>query len=435
MSQFIPRFQSPASRAQKRDTEMQLRTSPQSYSQEDMDASHFRRQQESQRIKNLSFWDNSDEDNHDEEEWSDRQTPTPFILAIIILVIASTLLWFIFQWASGESSSTPPVISADTSPFKVRPENPGGMMIPHQDKLIYGRLSQNASQPVERLLPPPEQPIVQPPMAHPQQQAYPQGQGYAPPPQAYPSQQMPNTQHSPRDPYGQQAYPPVQNQPLYPQQTQQPYAQQQPPYPQTQTPYPQGPQPAYQGQPSYAPNPQYPYGSSPPMPSVGMPPLPLSTPQSGIDPAVTEMPKHSTVEEIKPASDEEDTSNALQDGAKELDQLIAREIEKPTKKESKKSSSKPMTTSTIDPHKYKAQIASLPSRAMAEQEMKRLRTNHGSFFDKKPWNIQKVELGPDRGTTYRLIIGSFPNHGAITKFCKKLRSEKIGCLIIAPENE
>jgi len=67
--------------------------------------------------------------------------------------------------------------------------------------------------------------------------------------------------------------------------------------------------------------------------------------------------------------------------------------------------------------------------------MKRLRDHHGAFFDHKPWNIQKINLGPERGVTHRLVVGSFPNHNAATKFCKKLRTEKIGCLVIAPANE
>jgi hypothetical protein len=85
--------------------------------------------------------------------------------------------------------------------------------------------------------------------------------------------------------------------------------------------------------------------------------------------------------------------------------------------------------------KHKVQIASLPSKAMAEKEMKRLRDHHGLFFDNKPWNIQKVNLGNDRGVTHRLVVGSFPNHNAATRFCKRLRAEKIGCLVIAPANE
>lgn len=54
-----------------------------------------------------------------------------------------------------------PIIRADISPMKVRPENPGGLQVPDRDKLVYNRI-QNGSgtsqerAAVERLLPPPE---------------------------------------------------------------------------------------------------------------------------------------------------------------------------------------------------------------------------------------------------------------------------------------
>ncbi|HYG85103.1 MAG TPA: SPOR domain-containing protein [Azospirillum sp.] len=59
----------------------------------------------------------------------------------------------------------PPVIQADASPTKLRPEQPGGMDVPHQDKLVYDRLNHGGKDgrpQVEHLLPPPEQPLPRP---------------------------------------------------------------------------------------------------------------------------------------------------------------------------------------------------------------------------------------------------------------------------------
>jgi hypothetical protein len=53
-----------------------------------------------------------------------------------------------------------PLIHADPGAAKVKPDQPGGASVPDQDKLVY-----NPSQPgakVERLLPPPEQPLARP---------------------------------------------------------------------------------------------------------------------------------------------------------------------------------------------------------------------------------------------------------------------------------
>ena len=57
-----------------------------------------------------------------------------------------------------------PVIRADAGPTKVRPEAPGGMQVPNQDKQIYGRIAPADGRPqVERLIPPPEATVSRPP--------------------------------------------------------------------------------------------------------------------------------------------------------------------------------------------------------------------------------------------------------------------------------
>lgn len=57
----------------------------------------------------------------------------------------------------------PPLLTADATPMKSRPEQPGGMEVPHQDKLVYERLNERgAKTSVERLLPPPEEPLPRP---------------------------------------------------------------------------------------------------------------------------------------------------------------------------------------------------------------------------------------------------------------------------------
>ena len=56
-----------------------------------------------------------------------------------------------------------PTIRADLGPIKVRPESPGGMEVPHRDRLVYDRMAGAREAPeVERLLPPPETPLPPP---------------------------------------------------------------------------------------------------------------------------------------------------------------------------------------------------------------------------------------------------------------------------------
>ena len=81
----------------------------------------------------------------------------------------------------GAESVTPTITAAD-GPAKVRPEEPGGMQVPNQDKRIFDRFAPDhaaAAQPgVERLLPGPEAPLP-PPVPPPRVQA-----AAAPPPAA-----------------------------------------------------------------------------------------------------------------------------------------------------------------------------------------------------------------------------------------------------------
>lgn len=55
-----------------------------------------------------------------------------------------------------------PVIKADQRPIKVHPDDPGGMQVPDQDKLVYERMDGGGQAKTERLLAPPEQPAPPP---------------------------------------------------------------------------------------------------------------------------------------------------------------------------------------------------------------------------------------------------------------------------------
>jgi cell division protein FtsN len=82
--------------------------------------------------------------------------------ALALAVVGAVVVWFV-----GRPSETTvaekevPLITADTSPSKRVPEEPGGLDIPNQDKLVYGIIDPDAEPVVvERLLPPPEEPIA-----------------------------------------------------------------------------------------------------------------------------------------------------------------------------------------------------------------------------------------------------------------------------------
>jgi hypothetical protein len=85
------------------------------------------------------------------------------ILAAIGLVIAY-LAYSVLMPTRYSSDGQIPLVAADTVPSKIKPEQPGGIEIPNQDKLVYERLEGKPvekSGDVEKLAPAPEEPVLQ----------------------------------------------------------------------------------------------------------------------------------------------------------------------------------------------------------------------------------------------------------------------------------
>jgi hypothetical protein len=86
--------------------------------------------------------------------------------AVVVLGLAGAVVYYYGIPARGvvvSSSGGPPVIEADPQPTKMRPENQGDAPVPNQDKLVFERLHNAKLAPtVERLLPPPEEPLPRP---------------------------------------------------------------------------------------------------------------------------------------------------------------------------------------------------------------------------------------------------------------------------------
>jgi len=98
------------------------------------------------------------------------ERPGPRSILSGVLVVAGIglfggIIWYAYtQGMRAGTESVAPILRADPNPTKVRPEQPGGMNVPHQDKLVFDRLDPQAapSPGMERLLPPPEPPMQKP---------------------------------------------------------------------------------------------------------------------------------------------------------------------------------------------------------------------------------------------------------------------------------
>jgi hypothetical protein len=81
-----------------------------------------------------------------------------------VLALAG-VVWYAYQQGirSGAEEAAP-IVRASDVPIKRVPTDRGGLDVPHQDKLVFGRLAPGQIQePVERLLPPPEEPAERAP--------------------------------------------------------------------------------------------------------------------------------------------------------------------------------------------------------------------------------------------------------------------------------
>ncbi|KAA0970695.1 SPOR domain-containing protein [Aureimonas fodinaquatilis] len=82
------------------------------------------------------------------------------VLGGALVCIAALLIWN--GVTGGEGDSGPVVVAADTEPYKVQPQDPGGRLVPNQNKAVYQRATGNDNQPAteqEMLLSAAEEPI------------------------------------------------------------------------------------------------------------------------------------------------------------------------------------------------------------------------------------------------------------------------------------
>ncbi len=91
-------------------------------------------------------------------------SPLPFALALLGGGAAIFCIWyFLYAGSHGGSTQPIPLIKAEGGPMKVRPDNASQPEVPHQDKLVYGRVNPaEQGKGVERLLPPTEEPMDMP---------------------------------------------------------------------------------------------------------------------------------------------------------------------------------------------------------------------------------------------------------------------------------
>jgi hypothetical protein len=98
-----------------------------------------------------------------------RRSIWPSIAVVAAASAFGGVIWYAYHQGHEDARpGMPPLVKAEPGPTKVKPDNPGGQEIPFQDSTVYDRLNQNGQKPVvEKLLPPPEEPVTRAPPAPP----------------------------------------------------------------------------------------------------------------------------------------------------------------------------------------------------------------------------------------------------------------------------
>ncbi|MGD9536276.1 MAG: SPOR domain-containing protein [Alphaproteobacteria bacterium] len=87
-------------------------------------------------------------------------------VVVVGAVAVAAGVWYLTQKLSdpaGETAGELPLLIAETEPVKVKPKDPGGAEIPNRGTYVYRSLeNEPQQQPVEQLLPAPEEPLPKP---------------------------------------------------------------------------------------------------------------------------------------------------------------------------------------------------------------------------------------------------------------------------------
>ncbi|MDB5408126.1 MAG: tonB [Rhodospirillales bacterium] len=117
----------------------------------------------------------------DELEFRPRRRLRGPVIVVALMVLFAGGLWWAYSSGKSHSTAEVPLLRADDSANKKRPDQPGGMRIPDQDKCIYDPIKCSdggKGAQTEKLLPPPETPVTGPvPVTPPPEQT-----AVAPPP-------------------------------------------------------------------------------------------------------------------------------------------------------------------------------------------------------------------------------------------------------------
>lgn len=82
------------------------------------------------------------------------------LLTVVTLLSFAAIIWYAYPTGQEKYAGKDiPLIAADKTAYKFKPEDPGGMEVPHQDSTVFAPLEKGGEKTVEKLRPGPEEPL------------------------------------------------------------------------------------------------------------------------------------------------------------------------------------------------------------------------------------------------------------------------------------
>lgn len=297
-------------------------------------------------------------------------------------VLVGGVVWYAFKGAGGPQLAPGEVqtIKADAAPYKMKPDNPGGMQVENQDKLVYDRVAKGAApKREENLLPPPEEPKEPPKAAAPKVTEPVTEVAKAPEPKEPPKE---------------------------------------PPKDIGKAPEPKEPAKA---------------------PEVKAPPAEKTMESIVKEANETSQPKEAAKETAKPAAPSSDAAALAAAATKAPGAPAPAKASEPAAKPAAKSEE--VQTAAVTPTApvtapiaagaFQIQLVSVPSEDAAQSEWKRISGRHKDLFAALSPSVTKADLG-DKGIYYRLRAGPLADKAAADSLCAALAADKIGCIVVKP---
>lgn len=293
-------------------------------------------------------------------------------LATFALAAFAGVVWYAYdRGLHAGSEATAPLIQADPSPIKVRPEQPGGLDVPNQDKLVYGALrpGQGEESNVERLLPPPEKPAEPP----------------APPPAPAATENEPAQDSAASTDSSASTTVPI------PARTPQ-----------------SAPTTAQEGT-----------GQTPPPVTSQTVPAPEPAPQPVPQPQANDIPPAKAPD---PSSTETQVAAAVPPPVPEA---------KPEPKPEPAAQPAPPPKPAASEGRFRVQLGAFRDEAAARSEWNRLTKRYPTVLGGLSLRIQQVDLGAGKGVFHR-IQGGMLTEDAAEKACATLKAQNQACLLVRP---